>query len=410
MALFEKRRWPNNMEFRAIGGIGCTEGLRFFSDAEITRRQDLVRSKLKEVGCDILMVQGHFMPTVMGIHTKIAWLTGSNGYRSCATLILPNNGELAVIHGRKPSSNPGWITPYTQGEDLTPHLAGVKRIAYADTAYLGYQFHEYLRAKLPDVEIVDFTNEIEHMMAVKSAEEIAAIEDACEIQKRCWQAASAFVRPGRLITEIRADFHYMMLNLGMDPTLMPKIILFVGKNRPEGLDPRTLIKERDYALQADDYIVLNFETPGSGGYYAERCRYFFFSEPHPALKTMWGEVLRLHEYQMSLYRPGTTMRELRERINSFKLRRGFLPEGDIGSASPLDDATPEIRGIGILTVDRPQIQLEWEDVALQPGIVFTSMPTLRKDSGEYMKFYEMMVMTDTGPSIPAPHPIELFVL
>lgn len=408
--LFDKHRWPNNMEFRAIGGLGCTEGLCVFSDAEITRRQNLVRARLKEMDCDILMLQGHFMPTVMGIHTKIAWLSGSNGYRGCVTLILPRDGELIAVHGRKPSSNPGWITPYTQGEDLISHLAGVKRIAYADTAYLGYQFYEYLKEKLPDVEILDFTNEMEHMMAVKSAEEIAAVEDACEIQKRCWQAASAFIRPGRLLTEIRSDFHHMMLNLGMDPTLMPKIILFVGKNGPEGLNESTLVKERDYVLQSDDFIMLNFETPGSGGYYAERCRYFFFDTPHPALRSMWEEILKLHEYQMSLYRPGATMRELREKINAFKVQHGFLPEGDTQAANPQSDTTPELRGIGILTVDRPQIQLEWEDLALQPGMVFTSMPTLRRANGEYMKFYEMMVMTEKEPRIPAGYPIELFVL
>ncbi|CVI25374.1 hypothetical protein G6L26_027155 (plasmid) [Agrobacterium radiobacter] len=52
------------------------------------------------------------------------------------------------------------------------------------------------------------------MTVIKSAEELLAIEDACAIQNRCWQAASVIIRPGRLLGEIRNDFHHMMLNLG----------------------------------------------------------------------------------------------------------------------------------------------------------------------------------------------------
>ena len=404
---YDLKRWPNFMNYQAAGGLGSTEGLGRFSADEIERRHALVQIKLKETGCDLLMVQCHYFPSVMAVSTKAAWLTGSNGYRNCVTLILPKEGNLAAVHGGKPSSIPGWQSPYLCGDDMMPYLKGAKRIAYADTGYMSWQFYQYLKKQIPEVEIIDFTNEIEHMMAVKSQEEIDAVTDACEIQKRCWQAAPAFIRPYRLVTEIRADIQHLMLCLGMDPTLMPKILLFVRPNHRPSPEDNIQEKERDYRLTPWDYITLCFETPGSGGYYAERSRNFFFDEPHPAIKKHWEEVIELHQFQMSLYRTGITMGELRNKIGQYKEERGYKAQKDLKCCTPVDGN--ELRGIGLLTVDRPQIQLDWEDLPLKEGMTFCTMPSVVKN-GIQMKLYEMAVMGKNEAQTLSPYPLELFVL
>lgn len=409
--LFDSERWPNNMDYKAKGGIGSTQGLNRMSEKEISRRHDLVRKKLTEMDCDLLMVQTHYQPTVMAVSTKVTWLTGSTGYRNCVTLILPKEGDLVVVHGRKPASNPSWITPYTQGQDMSPYIKSAKRIAYADTGYLGYQFRDYLLETVPGVEIVDFTNEMEHMMAVKSEEELLALRDSCEMQNRCWQAASTVMRPGRLMTDMRTDFHHMLLRMGMDPTLMPKILFFVHPNRPAMPHDNPLrTMDRDYRIQPDDFLDIGFETPGSGGYYAERMRHFFFDDPHPAIQAHYEDVLALHEYQMSLYKPGATMRYLRENINRYKVERGFVTENEIDNCQPIDDYTPELRGMGLLTVDRPQIQLEWEDLILEPGVVFTTVPIVTKKDRAQMKSFDLVVVTESGAADISPYPHGLFVL
>ncbi|CVI25375.1 hypothetical protein AGR4A_pAt30190 [Agrobacterium tumefaciens str. B6] len=63
----------------------------------------------------------------------------------------------------------------------------------------------------------------------------------------------------------------------MDPTVMPKILLFFGKNGGGAGESDASFKPRTYTLERSDYVVVAFETPDSGGYYAERCRYFFRS-------------------------------------------------------------------------------------------------------------------------------------
>ncbi|CVI25373.1 hypothetical protein AGR4A_pAt30188 [Agrobacterium tumefaciens str. B6] len=69
---------------------------------------------------------------------------------------------LEVIPGRKPSSNPAWISPYLQEEEIASYLADVKRLAYAETAYLTAQFRDssksdFLGSKLSTSPMISST-------------------------------------------------------------------------------------------------------------------------------------------------------------------------------------------------------------------------------------------------------------
>ncbi|CAM3715356.1 M24 family metallopeptidase [Agrobacterium radiobacter] len=103
------------------------------------------------------------------------------------------------------------------------------------------------------------------------------------------------------------------------------------------------------------------------------------------------------------------MQTLRSEINSYKTAREYEPEVEIGRYHVAGDMTSELRGLGISTVDRPQIQLNWEDLVLAPGMAFTSMPTILSGSS-MAKFYEMVFVTEGAAYVPQPYPSELFTL
>jgi Xaa-Pro aminopeptidase len=397
--MFDQRRWPNMVIHHFEGHSGVSR----FSAQEIKRRHDLVKAELAHMEADALMVQGHFPPATMGCHTRLYWLSGFNGFRNTVTLVLPREGELAIVPGVKTSSNDSSKDPYVEAGNLLPQLAGVRRLAYAGLGYISHQLYIYLTENIPGLEIVDFSPQIEHMMAVKSAEEIEAIRDTCAIQDRVFAAASTYLYPGRNATDITADITRLLQLLGADPTLMPKILIQIAPNGPAEPGFQGMLDDRFYRIKDTDYVRLCLETPGSGGYYAERARYFFFDTPHTEMLGLWAEALELHDYQLSLYRPGATMQELREKINAYKASIG----AETMTGHGIFDA--EIRGMGMLTVDRPQIQYAWEDFLLEPGMAFVSMAWIKRGI-QMCNVYDMCVVTDAEPHQPWEFPLELVVL
>lgn len=399
--LFDPEKWPNLVIHSPTGHSGVS----WFSKDEIERRQKLVRKELKRIGADALMVQGYFPPATMGCHTMIYWLTGCNSHKNTVTLILPQEGELQVIQGMKTSSNHGARCPYLAGDDIGPFIRGVKRLAYARLGQIGLYFHEYLLQTVPGLEIVDFSDSIEYFMAVKSNEEIEAIKNTCAIQDRVFASAASFIQPGRCGQEITADIVRLLQLLGADPTLMPKILIMIGSNSASDFaaKPGYMLQDPYYRLKDTDYVRLCLETPGSGGYYAERARCFFFRTPHPEIRQLWAEAMELHEYQSSLYRPGMSMKQLRSQINEYKLSHGMMP---FASSGVFDT---EIRGIGMLTVDRPQIQYDWESIALEPGISIVSMAHVIK-GGKSFNIFDTCIITQDKPYYPGSFPLDLVVL
>ena len=404
---FSNKRWPNIVVHLHAKNLYGTTGICWFSKQEIERRQNLVRAKLKEIDCDLLMAQGHFPPATMGTHTSLYWLSGFNGFRNTITLILPREGELVAIEGVKTSSNPGYRCPYIAGDDISGYIKGAQRIAYDGLGYIGHYFYEYLLEQAPGVQLVDFSDELEQMKAVKSPEEIEAVADSCAIQDRIFAAAPSFLQPGRTSQDITADVFRLLQILGADPTLMPKILMSVRPNdsyeRQAGSVYMDMLDDRHYRVRESDYIRLCLETPGSGGYYSERARYFFFDTPHPEIQEMWDGAVALHKHQLGLYHPNVTMKELRDQINAYKVSVGAEPMTGKGMFDT------EIRGLGIITVDRPQIQLDWENMVLQPGLSFVSMAHLIQGN-KACNVYEMCILTEGDPYLPGQFPLELVVM
>lgn len=405
MGLFQKNVWP--AEFRAVISPGGNEygGKKFFSDEERLRRHSLVQEKLKQMDCEMLIVQGYFPPSTMGVNTSLYWLGADNYYKNTFTLILPREGDMVTIHGVKTSEADWRVSPYTAGEDMEPYIRGAKRIAYDGMGFMTHQFYEYLHEICPGVEIVDMCQELAELRAVKSPEEMAAISHTCEIQDAVFRAAPLFLYPGRSFMEIYADIIRYLLLLGADPTEMFKLVIYIGDNRAvsgENLGPQFWM-DPEYRIKRSDYILLTLETPGCGGYYSERSRYFFFEEPNPVFSKRFQEALKIEKYQLGIYKPGMTMQEIRESVNRFKESIGSAPELGHGWMSG------EVRGIGNITVCRPLIQYEWEPLKLMKNMTIVSTHRLIKD-GWNLPLHQTVWIDDDGAHIFGDYPQQITVL
>ncbi|MFT3797665.1 M24 family metallopeptidase [Microbacterium sp.] len=398
---YDPSRWPNNaMVEHPKSGDGAMTGMSRFSPGELARRHEAVRELLRDRECELLIAQGAFPPTTAGSTVSLYWLSGYNGFRNPTTLILPTEGELQIYAGVKLTSRPGHHSPFVDGEDMAPVLRAAKRIAYYGTGLMTWQFHEYLRQVAPAAEIIDFSNELDHLIACKSDEELELMGDTCEIQDRVWRAAPTYLLPGRTFQEIRADVLRLLINLGMDPTLMPKILIgflpnrsFDDRSSPHGMD-----LPRDTRVTESDFVSLILETPGSGGYYTERQRYFFFDEPADEVREYWSLAVQLHEFLCGAARPGSSVVEVQREFDEYKVSLGL---DHVGMAA--------FRGIGMLTVDRPQARMPWEDIVLRPGHTLVTQIGARRD-GLGMNLMETVVVRDSGAEMLGHYPLELGVL
>lgn len=285
-------------------------------------------------------------------------------------------------------------------------LKGAKRIAYDGLGLITHAFYNYLQEICPGVELVDFCQELAWMRAIKSEEEAQAVRNTCRIQDAMFRGAALFLRPGRTTEEIFGDITHHLLTLGGDPTEMPKILLFIGENRPVGPEDKlvcTAPRPADYRLTHHDFVEFTLETPGCGGYYAERSRYFFFEEPHPEIAAHFDEALKLQEYQLNYYRPGMTMQQLRDGLNAYKQSVGAAPE------TGHNWMTTEIRGIGNITVCRPLIQNPWEMFPLAENMIFDSIHKLAKNRRS-LTLHETVRLKKDGVEIFGSYPQQITVL
>lgn len=328
------QRWEANIIYHQMGYMA---GNTIFSENEIKRRHTLVKNGLKKINADVLIAQLCFPSAAMAVDPSITWLTGTPGYKSAVTAILPADGSLKLFHGSSPQSLNGADSPYlaNQGKSIKEALKGVKKIAYCGLGRIELKFYQYIMDCCPDAEIVDFSRELDKMKAVKSKEELEAIENAVWIQDKLIEAAPSYIRPGRTQMEIQADIVRLLYEFNADMSVMSKLLITSGKNGHVGTFPTIGATTREhlcfpeYRLQKDDWVHIIYETPGIGGYYSETGRIFYFEEPCSDAKEIWNETRALLDFEADLIKPGRTLKEIHDECGIYLKERGAEPDNNI---------------------------------------------------------------------------------
>lgn len=392
--------------------MGYVAGNLIFSQDEMKRRHDLVRAKLREIGADVMIAQLCYPSACMALDPQITWLLGTPGYKSTETVILPANGELILVHGSGQQGTYGEDCPYIggSGKMMENYLKNVRKIAYCGLGRITLKFYNYLKEVCfagpggGDVEIVEFSETLDAIKAVKSSEELDAISNAAWIQDQLIKAAPAYVRPGRTQSELQADIMKLLSELNADMSVMTKLLISSGRNGEVDTFPTIAPKDRnhlcfpEYRLTEDDWVHIIYESPGIGGYYSETGRIFYFKEPCESARQVWAEAAAALEYQASILKPGKTLHQIREETNAYLKSRGSEEDKNIF----------QIRGIGNLTVDRPQL-FEWDQMVLKPNMALSLQPRYRKN-GQTAIAMDTYVVTEGDAYRFSTVPQELIVL
>jgi Xaa-Pro aminopeptidase len=336
--------------------------LNAVSAPELRRRWSAIRTRMSAAGIDALVVQNS-SDWVGGYLRWFSNQPATNGYPS--SLVFPLQAGMSFIEqgpfgGLRVASaedarqtgiarrlttpsypSVGYSGSYDAELVLTELRAlEVRRIGLVAPAAMYHSFGQHLRDQLPPVEIVDFTDVVDRVKAIKSAEERDCIRKVAAMQDEIMAKVRAFIRPGLKDFEIAAYAQYVGQQLGSEQGI------FLCSSAPPGVAatfrPRSM---QGRTLAPGDVYSLLIENNGAGGYYTELSRMFVLGRAAPELRAAHAAVLDAQRYALSLLKPGAACSEIFEQHNRY-LRSRNLPE----------ERRLSVHGMGYDMVERPLIR------------------------------------------------------
>lgn len=351
------------------------------STAELERRWGAVREAMAADGVDLLVtVSGNGQ--LGGYGRYLTDVPAWSGY--LMTVIFPREDEMTVLmHGplegvteiRGDDEGP-WrgvkcvrTHPYFASVDRTEQaqaeiIAEVIRSYHAGVVGILGEYHlpartdRYLRTQLEDVSWRNFSDSVDLIRSIKSAEEIDLIRTAARVQDAAMEAAVAAVEPGMRESEVVAIAEAKLRCLGGEQGV------FLAASAPIGeAVPLMPAHEQGRVLQAGDAINILIEGNGPGGMYAELGRTVVLGEAAPAVREELEVALAARRFCLERMVPGAAPAVIWEEYNAHLAELGRPQENRL-----------HCHGQGYDLVERPLIRDD-ESMPLAVGMNFACHPT-----------------------------------
>lgn len=181
---------------------------------------------------------------------------------------------------------------------------------------------EYNSFLAEGIGLTDCTRAIVKLMSVKSADEIEAIKNACQISDNAFLGLLPYIKEGVSENEVAARLEYLMRKFGASGTSFETICAF-GAN---GSVPHHETGETK--LKFGDVILLDFGCK-SGGYCSDCTRTFLFGDDkkHEEFKDYYNRVLEAQTLVKRNFRSGMTGSEgdaiARDHLAKYSLAQYF---------------------------------------------------------------------------------------
>jgi Xaa-Pro aminopeptidase len=346
---------------------------------ELQRRWRALRALMRERGIDALVVQN----SSDWVGGYIRWFSNqpaTNGYPS--SLVFPLDGGISFIEqgpfgGVRRSSEAELeatgiarrlTTPsypsvgYTGGYDADLiaselHTLGDKTVGLVAPAAMYHSFGTRLKEVLRNRQLIDATDLVDRLKAIKSDEERGLIRQVAAMQDQILQRVREFIRPGLKDFEIAAYAQYIGQQLGSEQGI------FLCSSAPAGraatFRPRSM---QGRTLESGDVYSLLIENNGAGGYYTELSRIFVLGRASMELRDAHAAVIEAQQFALSLLKPGAPCRDIYAQLNAY-LRSRSLPE----------ERRLSVHGMGYDMVERPLIRDD-EEMRLEEHMAIVCHP------------------------------------
>jgi Xaa-Pro aminopeptidase len=315
-------------------------------------------------GADALIVQGS--NNLLGGGHYFRWFTGTSVFTTQPqTVLFPKEGLMtAMVHGPKgevaelggnhpeapgigrrvftPSFPSVGYTGHYDSELLVREIKGNRwrRVALVGQNNMYFGPISQAIAALSAVEIVDMTDEIDRIIAIKSSEEIGFIRQAADVQDKVFDLVRNYVKPGMHDYEVMSYAQYHGQLMGSETGY------YLGCSSPLGQPGghRTL-PQQGRKIQKDDIMLWQAETTGPGGFFVHIARMFVFGRTPPQVARTYQILVDAQEFTRAMLKPGAAPSEVFAKYNSYMRDHG-LPE----------EARLHCHSQGYANVERPMVR------------------------------------------------------
>lgn len=371
------------------------------STGELERRWAKVRAAMQAAGIDVLVLQNNSE----SCGGYVRWFTDMVASYYPTTVVFPREAPMSVVaHGpmgevreldgetdgvwrgvqRVFSTASFPSAPYTREYDAELALHALEPFARATvglvgTAQMSFAFGERLRRELPDARLIEASELVDRIKAIKSEEELALIRAAAALQDEVMEAALAAVEPGKKESDIAAVARRRAQELGSEAGI------YMAGSGPAGTPAPTRPRHfQNRTLQRGDVFALLIEIDGPGGMYTELGRMCTLGPVPQRLQEEFGFALAAQQFTLERLRPGTPAAEIFAEYNEFLKANGRPTERRV-----------HCHGQGYDLVERPFVRFD-ESMTIEAGINMACHPKYVRD-GVFAWICDNYVIGPDGP-------------
>jgi Xaa-Pro aminopeptidase len=207
--------------------------------------------------------------------------------------------------------------------------------------------------------LLDATDWLDGVKAIKSKDELAAIREVAALQDRVFARTLEHLRPGMRERDVMAIVQQEATQLGSDQGV---IITGSAKIGQPGMMRFPYYQER--IIDAGDYMSVLIEVSGRSGYYCELGRIVSFGPAPDILTHGVAQSLAMQDAVLAAMRPGVAASDLAALHDENLRKRNLPPERRLFS-----------HGQGYDLVERPLIRSD-ETMRIEAGMNFACHPAI----------------------------------
>ena len=353
---------------------------------ERDRRYQLVRAEMAKRGIDVLL-----LPANTGRWEQLQgdsrYLTNIGGFATEMFTVFPAQGEVtSYVFNRAGwwQKAQNWVADVRDGrnrwsqnaierlkeltlEKGTIGISGLAGLVRAPEGIIPYSSVKAIQEAMPHAVLVNATDMMQDVRAVKSAEEVAMLEGSAAIIEKAIETLRQTAKPGVSEKEVYASMlHTMLSNGGELPTLF---FLSAGP----GLFNSSFVPT-DYVIQAGDQIIDEIEAK-YGGYAAQAVCPAVVGKPIPSFQTMVEISRACFDAVLAAMKPGVTFGTLFDIYTRTVEGAGpYSWNHPMMHARGLGDDGPAL--MGDKDIER------FAKIELQAGMTFILKPQVRPTQGK----------------------------
>lgn len=223
------------------------------------------------------------------------------------------------------------------------------------------QFVKLLKERYPQIVVRDCSQMIGDLRMIKSPAEIEILRKTARIGVKAHIELMKATRAGMTEYELAALYEYLCKKEGAQD-LAYYMIICSGENHPY-----VHYYKHDRILQDGDFLVIDV-GPDYGYYDIDiTISYPVNGKFTPRQREIYEAALAVHKACLSLYKPGVTLEEVREKVKEILVRQGYDLANDIFQKRTMQGGFGHFVGLAVHDVGG-------SPTVLKPGMVFANEP------------------------------------